>query len=360
MKKLFSILLVAMLIVGCIPVTALAASASISGSEHLAEAGDTVTVSFSISSIDLAGFGIDVIYDSSALTLEGASNGTGLSFEPNGSWLVGYANDNVSCGGNLISVTFKVTENAAPGEKYTIGLSVEELFNYDVDGGVVDVDPEVVPGVIEIKAEEKPTDPPHTHEFSDWEVTTAATCTEKGVETRTCACGETETREIPALGHTWGEWEVTKEATCVEAGVETRTCSVCGETETREIAMVAHNYGAWTFCGTDAKHEHKKVCSVCGDEVVADCNDKLQYTDEEKVEGGKNVTEYWQCADCGHEFTKTEFVEITEPTDPVVDPDLDDVPRTDDITGQVVMAGAAALVAMLAAVAFVFKRKAAK
>ena len=41
----------------------------------------------------------------------------------------------------------------------------------------------------------------HTHAFGAWTVTTPATCTADGVETRSCACGETETRAIPATGH---------------------------------------------------------------------------------------------------------------------------------------------------------------
>ena len=41
----------------------------------------------------------------------------------------------------------------------------------------------------------------HAHAFGDWTVTTPATCTADGVETRSCACGETETRAIPATGH---------------------------------------------------------------------------------------------------------------------------------------------------------------
>ena len=41
----------------------------------------------------------------------------------------------------------------------------------------------------------------HTHVFGAWTVTTPATCTTAGVETRTCACGATETRVIPATGH---------------------------------------------------------------------------------------------------------------------------------------------------------------
>ena len=41
----------------------------------------------------------------------------------------------------------------------------------------------------------------HTHAFGAWTVTTPATCTTDGAETRSCACGETETRIIPATGH---------------------------------------------------------------------------------------------------------------------------------------------------------------
>ena len=85
----------------------------------------------------------------------------------------------------------------------------------------------------------------HTHAFGDWEETTPATCTTDGVETRSCACGETETRAIPATGHTFGDWTVTTPATCTADGVETRTCA-CGETETRAIPATGHTFGDWT------------------------------------------------------------------------------------------------------------------
>ena len=50
--------------------------------------------------------------------------------------------------------------------------------------------------------------------------------------------------EIAAKGHSFGEWTVTKEATRKEAGEETRSCA-CGETETREIpALGGANVGA--------------------------------------------------------------------------------------------------------------------
>ena len=49
---------------------------------------------------------------------------------------------------------------------------------------------------------------PLGHDWSDWTVTTEATCTAKGEKTRSCqrdGCDATETREIAALGHTEGK-----------------------------------------------------------------------------------------------------------------------------------------------------------
>ena len=91
----------------------------------------------------------------------------------------------------------------------------------------------------------------HAHAFGAWTVTTPATCTADGVETRSCACGETETRTIPATGHTFGDWTVTTPATCTADGVETRSCA-CGETETRAIPATGH---------VDADNDGK--CDVC-------------------------------------------------------------------------------------------------
>ena len=70
---------------------------------------------------------------------------------------------------------------------------------------------------------------PHEHSWSDWNVTKEATCTEAGEETRTCECGESETREIAILAHT-EETIPAVEATCTADGLTEGTkCSVCGE-----------------------------------------------------------------------------------------------------------------------------------
>ena len=70
----------------------------------------------------------------------------------------------------------------------------------------------------------------HEHDWSAWKVTTAATCTEKGVETRTCDCGETETRDINALGHDWGAWTLS-----ADGSAYTRACKrdKCTATESK-------------------------------------------------------------------------------------------------------------------------------
>jgi hypothetical protein len=81
----------------------------------------------------------------------------------------------------------------------------------------------------------------HVHEWDVWKVTTPATCTTAGEQTRTCKLDatHTETQVIAALGHDWGEWEVTTPPTTTAEGVETRTCKR-DEThkETRAIAKL--------------------------------------------------------------------------------------------------------------------------
>ena len=75
----------------------------------------------------------------------------------------------------------------------------------------------------------------HVHNFSEWQVTTAATCTKDGVESRGCVCGAIETRTIKATGHQFGEWKTVREPTDYLAGKKERVCSVCGEKETEKI-----------------------------------------------------------------------------------------------------------------------------
>lgn len=120
----------------------------------------------------------------------------------------------------------------------------------------------------------------HVHSFDEGKVTTEPTCTEKGVKTFTCSCGETKTEEIPALGHDWNEptytWKddnsectaqrtckrdashtesetvkpaetVTKEASCTEKGEKTLKATFANEafaeqSKTVEIPALGHDF----------------------------------------------------------------------------------------------------------------------
>lgn len=90
----------------------------------------------------------------------------------------------------------------------------------------------------------------HTHAYGAWYAYREAACTEAGEERRDCACGEYDTRVIPALGHNYGEWRATKEASCTEDGERERECSRCRETETEKIEKLGHDYvdGICTRC----------------------------------------------------------------------------------------------------------------
>lgn len=131
----------------------------------------------------------------------------------------------------------------------------------------------------------------HTHNYVG-AVTKEATCTEAGVMTYTCTCGEgTYTEEIPviphteetipavdatcttagstagvkcsvcdtvitapeaieATGHDWDEGVIDPDATCTDEGVKTYTCATCGETKTEAVSAKGHTAG-------DAKEENR-------------------------------------------------------------------------------------------------------
>ena len=157
----------------------------------------------------------------------------------------------------------------------------------------------------------------HQHNWSEWTRVKEPTCTEQGKDERTCACGQKETRVLPALGHTyvevppendtevdpvhkaraatctetgikveictmcqyrkesyipatghtWGEWYADMAPTCTSSGVGRHECLVCGTTESQVIPATGHNWGEWEIltpatCTTTGVGKH--VCTVCG------------------------------------------------------------------------------------------------
>ena len=90
------------------------------------------------------------------------------------------------------------------------------------------------------------------HKYGDWQVRKAASCTEDGLEFRTCAdCGEEETRTINK-SHNYGEWQVRDVVTCIEDGLDFRTCADCDQEETKVVGKLGHSY-------------QNGICGNCGD-----------------------------------------------------------------------------------------------
>lgn len=94
----------------------------------------------------------------------------------------------------------------------------------------------------------------------DWNNTeeTRPTCTKDGEKVWECSrCGMKKTEKISALGHDWGAWTVTTPATCTNEGVETRICKRDpSHVETRTIPTTGHN---WVDNGNGTH-----TCTNCG------------------------------------------------------------------------------------------------
>ncbi len=92
---------------------------------------------------------------------------------------------------------------------------------------------------------ETPAEPPHTHTWSEWSVTTLPTCETEGVLTRSCDCGLKGTSSIPANGHNESEWIVDKEPTETKEGSKHIECTVCStvlRTETIPALIPDHTH----------------------------------------------------------------------------------------------------------------------
>ncbi|MBQ8228370.1 MAG: InlB B-repeat-containing protein [Clostridia bacterium] len=83
----------------------------------------------------------------------------------------------------------------------------------------------------------------HTHSYSS-KVTKAPTCTESGIKTFTCSCGNSYTQTINATGHSYVKNIVSP--TCTEQGYTKTTCSNCSYVATSNyVSAKGHTYGDW-------------------------------------------------------------------------------------------------------------------
>ena len=136
----------------------------------------------------------------------------------------------------------------------------------------------------------------HTHNYTVSSVVDA-TCTEAGVTTYTCACGDSYTEAIEALGHKYEA--VVTAPTCTTAGYTTYTCANCGDT-----------YKADEVPATGVHTGDSYKCDVCGksfvlplDEVltIGMSYDKTKYSEEY----------YWVQLTLDHQVNANGFARMT-------------------------------------------------
>lgn len=247
MKRFFSILLAAMIVVTSLATVALAAgSATVGINDKTAKAGEEVTLTVTVKG-EFANYEL-YVKAGSPLTITNISGvvanvGTGK---------VAFAEaENVSNGYHSFTVTVKVAEDAKPG---TYPVSAEVLFVADRNLEELSISA-VDNGSVTVVCD---------HAWGTGEVIKEADCDETGLIRYTCSkCGETRDEVTPALGHNletvwswdktthWHEcsrcghkadhedhllsWHVIKKPTASETGIKQEICEVCGYVAAEEI-----------------------------------------------------------------------------------------------------------------------------
>lgn len=117
------------------------------------------------------------------------------------------------------------------------------------------------------------------HDFTVKQSETPATCERAGTIVWKCSrCDETKTQTIPALNHDYrDDWTVTTPATCTTEGVETRYChNDHSHSETRPTAKDSNNHAGH---GTYIVGKKDATCTkdgYTGDTYCDGCNQKIK------------------------------------------------------------------------------------
>lgn len=104
----------------------------------------------------------------------------------------------------------------------------------------------------------------HTHAYSE-EIALRPTCTDEGMKSFVCECGDAYTETIPATGHDF-RLSGGKEPTCTESGRARYTCLVCDFEKTDTLPPTGHNWSEWvTVQEPDVGVEGiaQRTCSWC-------------------------------------------------------------------------------------------------
>ena len=151
----------------------------------------------------------------------------------------------------------------------------------------------------------------HTHQYDEGVVTKEPTCTEDGVKTFTCSCGNTKTEVIEKLGHSIVNEH--KDATETEPGYDREVCSRCGTIVKEAEIPVIHSHvwdnGEVTAPTCTEKGYTTYTCEVCGETKVDDYTDMTDHTGvltnvKEATTTSEGYTGDTVCSVCGTVLAK--------------------------------------------------------
>lgn len=143
-KQIFSLLAAFAVLLTLVPQRAEAAGCGLSGAGSV-RAGNTVTVTFSISGGDILGFSADLSYDSSQLSLEGSKSllDSGWTVMMNGGRIVGNNNTQkspINGSKQVMAFTFRVKSDIPAGSSLSASVSNVEVAYISNAGNSVTVD----------------------------------------------------------------------------------------------------------------------------------------------------------------------------------------------------------------------------
>ncbi len=109
------------------------------------------------------------------------------------------------------------------------------------------------------------------HSYSEWYVSSKATCDEDGSKYRYCYyCFDKIIEVLPLKGHNYTC--VTTQPSCISEGYTTYTCKTCNDSYIMKFSgIIGHDYSEWIItkeATCKEEGEKYKVCSVCSEKII--------------------------------------------------------------------------------------------
>lgn len=195
----------------------------------------------------------------------------------------------------------------------------------------------------------------HSHNYTST-ITKNPTCTENGVKTYTCSCGDSYTEKTAAAGHKWDGGTAEKAETCTEDGISVFTCTSCKETKKETVKATGHSVETLAevlpTCTQSGLTEGQK-CAVCGEILTAQTEIPaaghtyrlLSITNENGEE-----TDTYSCVTCGDSYIETAEIQNT-------DKQPDETPHNGLSVPVIIAISSAVIIPCGIALFFIIKRK---